>query len=303
MGEVFIADSVASAVTGGTMDCLTVCGGALYNASTAVLQGVTLESNQATLDGGAIHNTGTLTLENATFSGNATSTGTGAAVSNIGTATLTHTTIAANTTGAGGAIGVTAGTLTLTESIVANNSGGNCAGTVTDGGYNISYPDSTCPGLNQDPLLDPAGLQDNGGSTPTIDLLPGSPAIDLIPIASCTLSTDQRGVTRPQQAGCDAGAVEWVDTVDAQFADLAAAIGALPIQAGTGTAASIRRILLTMVSIAQWLDANGQDALACTMLLRLDLEIQTQVAKRRVSPADADDIFARTAQLRTSLGC
>jgi hypothetical protein len=28
-----------------------------------------------------------------------------------------------------------------------------------------------------DPMLDPAGLQDNGGPTETIDLLPGSPAI------------------------------------------------------------------------------------------------------------------------------
>jgi hypothetical protein len=40
--------------------------------------------------------------------------------------------------------------------------------------------------------------------------LPGSPAIDAIPVASCTLATDQRGVSRPQPAGgnCDIGAFE-----------------------------------------------------------------------------------------------
>jgi hypothetical protein len=45
-------------------------------------------------------------------------------------------------------------------------------------------------------------------------LLPGSPAIDLVPTRSCTdpngaaLHTDQRGVQRPIGGGCDAGAYE-----------------------------------------------------------------------------------------------
>jgi hypothetical protein len=36
----------------------------------------------------------------------------------------------------------------------------------------------------------------------------GSPAIDFVPAAPACASTDQRGVTRPQRAACDAGAVE-----------------------------------------------------------------------------------------------
>jgi hypothetical protein len=54
-----------------------------------------------------------------------------------------------------------------------------------------------------DPRLGP--LQDNGGPTPTHALLPGSPAIDT---SSACPATDQRGVTRPQGAGCDIGAFE-----------------------------------------------------------------------------------------------
>ena len=50
-------------------------------------------------------------------------------------------------------------------------------------------------------------LQDNGGSTFTHALLPGSRAIDAGDSASC-LATDQRGVSRPQGAAYDIGAYE-----------------------------------------------------------------------------------------------
>lgn len=82
-----------------------------------------------------------------------------------------------------------------------------CSAGVTDGGGNLSWPDSTCPGINQDPLLDPAGLQDNGGPTKTIALQPGSPGIDAAVLLNCP-PTDQRGVARPYGAGCDIGAFE-----------------------------------------------------------------------------------------------
>ncbi|MEN8260894.1 MAG: choice-of-anchor Q domain-containing protein, partial [Pseudomonadota bacterium] len=51
-------------------------------------------------------------------------------------------------------------------------------------------------------------LQNNGGPTETHALVAGSPAIDAVPLANCTLSTDQRGVARPQGAACDIGAFE-----------------------------------------------------------------------------------------------
>ena len=63
-----------------------------------------------------------------------------------------------------------------------------------------------------DPLLKP--LANNGGNTPTIGLQPTSPAINKIPTTDCTdqsgeaVTSDQRGVARPQAGACDVGAYE-----------------------------------------------------------------------------------------------
>jgi CSLREA domain-containing protein len=56
-----------------------------------------------------------------------------------------------------------------------------------------------------DPKL--GGLLDNGGPTRTHALLAGSPAIDAASSTECP-ATDQRGVGRPQGAGCDIGSYE-----------------------------------------------------------------------------------------------
>jgi hypothetical protein len=119
--------------------------------------------------------------------------------------------------------------------ILANNSAtqstaGNCS-TLTFGpaiafslGYNLS-DDSTCASsfartsdLNNTPAgLASAGLQDNGGPSNTVALVPGSLAVNAIPASSCTdpssifdppVTADQRGVRRPQGSGCDIGAYE-----------------------------------------------------------------------------------------------
>ena len=111
---------------------------------------------------------------------------------------------------------------------MANGSpGGNCYGRVTDGGYNIS-DDATCnfsgTSVNStDPLLDPAGLQNNGGPTETIALQSVSPAIDVIPVSDCP-AADQRGAPRPapSQANCDVGAFEYGSMVPSSTATPAA---------------------------------------------------------------------------------
>jgi CSLREA domain-containing protein len=62
---------------------------------------------------------------------------------------------------------------------------------------------------NTNPLLEP--LADNGGPTKTMALSVSSPAINTADAkAAVCPSTDQRGVSRPQGAGCDIGAYEYV---------------------------------------------------------------------------------------------
>jgi hypothetical protein len=103
--------------------------------------------------------------------------------------------------------------------IVENSIIGSCvnnAGAVApSGGGNVESPGDTC--LFNDPTdqvnvsaldLDLDVLADNGGATKTHALLPGSAAIDAGTPDCPPPSTDQRGVERPQGAGCDAGAYE-----------------------------------------------------------------------------------------------
>lgn len=80
-----------------------------------------------------------------------------------------------------------------------------------DGGHNISSDASasftaTSSRNSTDPLLGPLG--NYGGTTPTVVLLPGSPAIDSGDISACS-ATDQRGVARPIGVACDIGAYEF----------------------------------------------------------------------------------------------
>ena len=131
--------------------------------------------------------------------------------------TISSSTIAGNSANwTAGGIG---GNTIISNSIVANNVGGNCSGAISKG-YNISS-DGTCNFSNSgdlnnhDPLLGP--LQNNGGPTDTMVLLSGSPAIDAGNASGCTdsqgnlLKTDQRGMPRPDRedtVGCDIGAYE-----------------------------------------------------------------------------------------------
>jgi hypothetical protein len=155
---------------------------------------------------------------------------------NGGVVTLTNTTVASNSTQGtngrgGGVFDEGSGGMTLRSTILAGN---------TDGGSNPDLNPSTGPhtiakcliGTNQGTGLDPTGptpdangnligsatspidpllgpLQDNGGPTPTMALLPGSPALKggSNPLE---LTTDQRGGDFARQLGgaIDMGAVE-----------------------------------------------------------------------------------------------
>ena len=100
--------------------------------------------------------------------------------------------------------------LTLQNTIVANSpTGRNCTNAITDGGGNLSYPDTACPGIDRDPKRP---LQDNGDPTQTMALGPGSAAYDAGNDAICAAppvnNLDQPGIARPQGPHCDIGAYE-----------------------------------------------------------------------------------------------
>ncbi len=161
--------------------------------------------------GGMYIHTGTLTAINDTFTGNHAPHG-GGGMWNDTTVTVTDDTFSGNSAPFGSGIWSQANAI-VADTILANNQGGNCIGTITDHDHNISYPpsDTSCPGTfgNGDPALGP--LQDNGGSTQTMAITPSSSAFEEVPAASCTVSTDQRGDPRPGVPGanCDAGAFEY----------------------------------------------------------------------------------------------
>lgn len=128
-------------------------------------------------------------------------------------ALINSTTIYSNTAADGGGIRDDNDTLTISNTIVANQMGGNnCAGGVTSDGNNISN-DGTCnlstsgDQADTDPQLGP--LVDNGGDTETHLPGSGSPAIDAGNSANAP-ETDQRGTgfARIIRNLMDIGAVE-----------------------------------------------------------------------------------------------
>lgn len=183
--------------------------------------------------GGINHKDGSLNIVNSTFTGNrGDSGGSGIAIQG-GTASLLNLTISQNLVPqhwpgvGGGGLAVVAGNVSLQNLIIAanedysglpvgptincylstsatiNNLGGNLVG-ITDGCNWPNNPGDLTGTLATplDPLLQP--LQGTF-------MLPmhGSPILDAAIAADCPIE-DQRGMSRPQAAGCDIGAIEAV---------------------------------------------------------------------------------------------
>ena len=207
-------------------------GGALKvgNGTTMSVTSSTFSGNSAGVNGGAINNNGALTVTNSTFSGNSAVGGGGVIYNNAsGTVTITNSTFSGNSAGSGVVI-ANAGGVTVTNSILANSTpaGSNCSGAhaPVDGGNNIDdgatcgFTGTGCSNTsgtsfcNTNPVLDPTGLQNNGGPTQTIALVAVSPAINAgnesVCAASPVNSLDQRGFGRPGtgHANCSIGAYE-----------------------------------------------------------------------------------------------
>jgi hypothetical protein len=196
--------------------------------------------------GGAIHSRDRLTVINCTLAENRAQGGEpegwygsggsafGGAIYAEGEGSLLNVTIAGNQVAAGvqgdvpfypkraggSSIATTNGTVRITNSILSCVSAQtNVFGAIVDGGHNISsdtsaaFTSSTSENA-VDPRLGP--LANNGGPTPTMALLPDSPAIDAGDTSMC-LPTDQRGETRPKGAACDIGAFELAPKLSLTF--------------------------------------------------------------------------------------
>ena len=230
-------------------------GGGIYNDyGILIVSDSTVSGNSANIVGGGIDNNGgTLTLTNSTVSGNSASSGGGIDNSRGATATLMNSTISGNSGSSGGGAGgiYNDGHSTLTNSVVADQIiGGDCrtpGGTLQVSlGYNLDS-DGTCNLTavgdlpNTNPMLGPLALN-APGTTQTHALQPGSPAIDHIPpsVNGCgtTVSTDQRGVSRPQGSGCDIGAYELLVSTPVPTPAPVGGLVALPVSdSGSGSMA------------------------------------------------------------------
>ena len=223
-------------------------GGAIYTASQMTIDSSTISDNQAPGSNGKgagiyVAN-GNLTVTNSTISGNAAGSIGGGIFQTGGSVWLTNVTVAGNSALIGGGFGKEAGealfihvtvagnsastysgiysltdrpNVLLVNTIVANNNGDRtqCGsfGTpaIADGGGNLVYPAANaCVGITSATTGDPklGSLSLNApGTTATMALGAGSAAIDAAQASVCA-THDQRGVARPQGAGCDIGAYE-----------------------------------------------------------------------------------------------
>jgi len=119
----------------------------------------------------------------------------------------------------GGGLDIETGMTFLEATILALNTGTtgpNCIGTFQSDGFNLVGVPTNCTfgatGTDQSNVTAPklGQLADNGGPTPTVGLLAGSPALNRVPTAPChaVVKKDQRLVARPQGPACDEGAFE-----------------------------------------------------------------------------------------------
>ncbi|WP_406622691.1 IPTL-CTERM sorting domain-containing protein [Acidovorax sp. SDU_ACID1] len=227
-------------------------GGAVYNlargsggVSSPVIEQASFNGNSAAEYGGAIFSgvegggTSRMEVRNATFSANRSASGQpGGAIAIVGvggdaSVDVAHATFVNNMSGVssnalftqGGDVRVVnsvlwgtptaqraqaitffTGSTTITDSLIQDG----CAG----GNQAPMGGSATCPGVTRaaDPQLGALDANGMDGYPILYGYLPG-PSSQLLDAVACPVSADQRGIARPQGAGCDIGALERRGTV------------------------------------------------------------------------------------------
>jgi predicted outer membrane repeat protein len=238
IGNDIFTNNTAGGGHGGAIDVADGCHGG--TSGDAVVTNSTFIGNSAPSgDGGAIDandcsSTGTLTVTGSTFQNNSA----GPEGGGIGAwegGTVTNSTFDSNSApGGGGAVAgdslalvndtFTANANTaiynnfgfsIANSILDDASAGpECIGAITDGGHNVSS-DNTChlgpTSISNSSTIGTLTLAANGSSGPqTAAITTSSSAHGIVPVAACTVTTDERGQPRPGvgYSTCDAGAFE-----------------------------------------------------------------------------------------------
>lgn len=203
LGDGIIRDSLIAGNAVGSTKGYDAQGGGIWNFGTLRIENSTIANNTsgAQSQGAGIYNDGTLILDNSTVSGNSTRE------SSMGGGVFNQDDDGAS--------------LSVANTIIARNSataGPDIFGTIASRGYNVVGNTADNSGasasdfIDADPLLGP--LQDNGGPTATMALLPGSVAIDhgdprFDPnVFAPPMTTDQRGAARLTAGRLDIGAYE-----------------------------------------------------------------------------------------------
>jgi CSLREA domain-containing protein len=197
--------------------------------SALTVENSTISYNEASGYGGGLYSDGTVTVMNATIAGNTGGYGGGAFIAG-GSLAIAFGTVAFNSAASqhGGGIYAMSGTVTLTGTILGDNTAQSSYPDLGGSGVTASYTliesaaDAALFGISDgvngnvvgsDPGFD-GGLTTNGGPTKTVALGAASPAVDQISSGTIgcggTVATDQRGVSRPQGSACDIGAYEAV---------------------------------------------------------------------------------------------